>query len=181
MAQISINLLPQELAVEEKKRAKFLKVQAFGVATILLLIFLASLTIALRILQSQNIRQVQANLSQTEEKISDLKDRQVSLFILKDRLTTIEKFLGVPSKQSSIYQLINKLLPSQVIVSSMSVDRAGEVLIVAVVPETDILDNLITSLLSKERNEDKISQVNIENLNRGRDGIYRISLKVKPK
>lgn len=179
--QISINLLPQEIKAEEIKRTKFVKVQAFGVATVLVFIFLASLMLALRILQNQNIKQIQANLSSTEQLIADLAGRQASLFIIKDRLTTIEKYFGVSSKQVTVLRLISGLLPAQVTLNSMTVDRSGEVLIVAVLPEADVLDNLITSLTSKEKNEDKISQVSMDSINRGRDGVYRVSFKVKPK
>lgn len=181
MAQISINLLPQEFTAEEIKRSKFLKVQAFGVTIILILVFLASLTIALRVLQSQNIKQVQAQISGSEEKISDLKDRQASLFILKDRLTTINQYLGVSSKQATIYKLVSKLIPAQVAVSSETVDRGGEVLLVAVVPDATSLDNLIASLVNSQTNEDRVKEVSIENLSRGKDGIYRVSLKIRPK
>ena len=181
MPRIAINLLPIEFRVQELKRAKFYKIQAFGVVTILLVVFLSSLTIALRILQSQNISQIQNKLTQSEQRIADLKSIQGSLFLLKNRLTVINQYLEIPSKQVQMYKLIAELLPATVSVGSIFVDKGGEILILAVVPDSVSLDHLITNLISKESNQDKISKVSLENISRGKDGIYRLSLKVKPK
>lgn len=181
MGTLSINLLPPEFRSEEVKREKFYKIQVIGVAVILFMAFLASVTVALRILQSHNITQVQAQLSQEEQKIEQLKDKQASLLILKNRLTTISKYLGVSSQQAAIFELVNRLLPAPVYVSSLSVDRLGQVLISAVVPDAITLDKMILDLTSPQTNQDKISQVSIDSLNRGKDGIYRLSLKIKPK
>ncbi len=57
MFKIEINLLPLECRVEENKKARFYKIQAIGVVIILLLIFLSSITVALGVLQSQNLSQ----------------------------------------------------------------------------------------------------------------------------
>ncbi|MDP3758371.1 MAG: hypothetical protein Q8Q86_01500, partial [Candidatus Daviesbacteria bacterium] len=67
--KISINLLPLEIIELEIKKTKFYKIQFVGIAVILSLVFLASLTVALRILQSRNISEVQAKLSQIEQKV----------------------------------------------------------------------------------------------------------------
>lgn len=181
MEKISINLLPLEYAAEEIKKAKFYKVQLLGVAAILLVVFFASLTVALRILQSQNLRQVQAALSQEEEKVSQLKDRQAALLVIKNRLSTINQYLGVTSKQVSTYNLLNQLLPSQLGISSLSVNRSGDAFVVALAPDSFTLDKLVSNLISKEDSAQKILQVSIDTLTRGKDGIYRISFKIKMK
>lgn len=181
MAKIAINLLPLEFRSEEIKRAKFVKIQTIGVATILLMIFLSSLTVALSILQSQTNQKIQAKLARAEQKVTDLKDIQVSLSLLKNRLTTINQFLGIPSNQVEIYKLVYELLPESVSVNAFSVDKAGEVSISAIAPDGETIDELVANLLSRDLTSDKIKQVNIETLNRGRDGIYRLSFKVKPK
>lgn len=180
MATISINLLPAEFTAEQVKKAKFYKVQAVGVAAILLMVFLSSLTVALRILQSHNISEAQATLSEKEQQVSDLKGRQASLFLLKNRLTTVSKYLGVPSKQASVYKFIDDLLPPTVGINSLTVDKSGEILILAVVSDVITLDNFINTLISNEGDQSKVSQISLDNLNRGRDGIYRVSLKIKP-
>lgn len=180
MAKIAINLLPIEFRVEELKNAKFYKVQIIGVVTILLVIFLSSLTIALRVLQSQNILKLQNNVAASEQKISDFKDTQVSLLLLKDRLITINQYLGNSSSQVQMYKLVASLLPATVSISAISIDQSGQISILATAPDVNSLENLIVSLTSKETNEDKIKQVSLESINRGKDGLYRLSLRIKP-
>lgn len=179
MQKIAIDLLPTEFRAEEKKKAKFYKIQAAGVVLILLTIFLSSLTIALRILQSQKISQIQTKMSEAEQRISNQKTTQASLLLLKNRLTTINQYLGVPSKQAEIYSLLEKLLPVSSTVNTLSIDKSGEALVLATVPDGISLDNLINNLISKEVNQDKIKGVSIDSLSRAKDGTYRISLKIK--
>lgn len=181
MTKIAINLLPEEFRKEELKRAKFYKIQSIGVATILFMIFLASLTVALRVLQSNEIQNVKNGLTKSEQRISDLKTSQSKLTLLKNRLTTINEYLGVSSKQVQMYNLMGKIIPASVSINLISVDKNGETLILAQAPDGGSIDNLITSLTQGETNQDKITSVSIESLNRSKDGIYRISFKVKPK
>lgn len=181
MAKIAINLLPIEFRTQQITAARFYKIQAVGVAAVLVMFFLSALTIALRFLQSQNISQIQNKVIASEQKISDLKNTQGSMLLLKNRLTTINQYLGTASKQAQMYQLITTLLPASFSVSSISVDKDGEILISGVVPDSASLDNLINNLTSQSSNQDKISQVSLESINRGRDGVYRLSLKIKPR
>lgn len=181
MAKITINLLPLEFREQDLKNAKFYKVQIIGIAIVLLMIFLSSLTVALRILQGQTISQIQSQLSQSEQRISNLKNTQASLLLLKSRLATINQYLGTPSLQTQNYKIINKLFPPSISISSISIGNGGEILILANAPDGSSVDSLITNLTSKDNNEDKISQISLENINRGKDGIYRLSLKVKTK
>lgn len=180
MAKIAINLLPIEFRIEETKSRKFLKIQTIGIAVVLLMVFLASTTVALAILQSKNISEIQSQVAASEARIESLKSTQGSLLLLKNRLTPIREYLGKPSLQTAMYDLTFKLLPETISINSISVDKGGEVLILATASDGDSLDRLITNLTSKESNEGKISQVSLESANRGKDGVYKVSLKIKP-
>lgn len=180
MSKITINLLPPEAITEELKKAKFYKVQAVGIATILTLAFLTSLTVALRVLQSRNITEVQAQVSQTQQRVSELKGTQASLVLLQNRLAVIGEVYGTSSKQTAIYKLIDKLLPSSAVINSITIDKTGEVVFSALVPNVVSLDQLISNLSNKDSNDSKINQVAIESLNRSKDGVYRVSIKIKP-
>ena len=179
--KIAINLLPIEFRAQQIRSASFYKIQAFGVTIILVMIFLSVLVVALRFLQSQNILQIQNRVSAEEQKISDLKNTQGSLLLLKNRIITISQYLGTASKQAQMYQLITTLLPESFSVSSISVGKDGEILISGVVPDSSSLDNVISNLTSQSSNQDKISQISLDTISRGRDGVYRLSLKIKPK
>ncbi|MBI2020286.1 hypothetical protein HYS94_02590 [Candidatus Daviesbacteria bacterium] len=176
---ININLLPQEFTFERSKKVRFFKIQALGVAILLFFIFLSSLTVALRILQSRNIDLVRTKLSAVEQRITSEIDKQGSVLLVKDRLNTINQFLGVSSEQASIYKLITSLIPAGVLVSNMSIDKNSDVTLQITVPDANSLDNLISSLLNTEKNEGKITKIDVENLSRAQGGIYRVGLKVK--
>ncbi len=177
---ISINLLPAEFTQKEIKREKFAHIQTAGIVVILFMVFLSSLTVALRILQSKNINLVQNQVALAQHQVSTLKDKQESLVILKNRLTAINQYLGTPSKQTSILLLLSKFL-TPVSVNSISVDKTGDAIVIFTSPDSLTLDNLITNLMNKDVNGDQISSVSIDSLNRGRDGLYRVSLKIKAK
>lgn len=180
MAKISINLLPPEIMAQELKKARFYRIQLVGITIILVMVFLASLTVALRILQSRNIAVIQATLAEQEQKVSDLKDTQVALFLLKNRLNVIDQYFGISSQQSSMYSLLDKLIPDSVSVNAVTIGKNGTVTLLATVPDSAILDSLVNNLVTKETNEGKISQVSLDALNRGRDGFYRVSFKITP-
>ncbi|MBI2334600.1 hypothetical protein HYU96_02250 [Candidatus Daviesbacteria bacterium] len=179
MAKISINLLPQEYLSNEIKQAKFHKVQLLSSAAIVLVAFLATIAVGIRYLQSQNIRAVEAKIVEGEEKVIELAGRQTSLFLIKNRLSTINQYLGITSKQVSTYALLERLLPSRIGISALTVDRSGDAQLVAVVPDILTLDDLISDLTSDSSG--KISRVSVESLNRGREDTYRISLKIQTK
>lgn len=181
MAQISINLLPAQFTKERLKDIKFYKIQAIGVGLILLTIFFSSLVVALRILQSQRIKQVEGNLATAQQKVGLFKDKQVALMALKNRLAYIDQYMGTSSVQAGLLNLLNAILPPTLAVNSLVIDRSGEVALSAIIQDSSTLDQIITDLTNKDKNQNKISKVSIDSLNRSRDGVYRVNLKIKPK
>lgn len=179
MIKIAVDLLPLEYRQQNLENAKFYKIQKIGITVILLMFFVSSITFTLGILQSQNIQIIQKGIAASEAKITELKGREQSLNLLKNRLTVIDQNLGVPSSQTQSYQLVTNLLPKEVSLVSISVNKSAEVLAQVSVPDVETLEKLIGNLTSRETNEDKISHLSLENIQRGRDGIYRLSLKIK--
>lgn len=180
MAKISINLLPSEIMARELKEAKFYKLQFAGIAIVLVMVFLASLTLALRILQNQSLAAIQATVAEEGQRVSDLKETQASLLLLKNRLNVINQYLGIPSAQSTMYELLEKLIPFSISVNALSIDKGKGVTILATAPDSFALDDLVNNLTNQETNEGKISQISVEALNRGRAGFYRVSFKFVP-
>lgn len=180
MQKLTIDLLPAEFKAQEIKKNKFYRIQSIGVAVVLLTSFLASMTIALRILQNQQIKRAQARFDEASQKVTDLRTTQGYLLLLKNRLTTINQYLGTASKQAQMYSLVEKLLPGSVSLNTISVEKTGETLILGTSIDANALDLFLNNLLSKETNQNKIKGVNMETFNRGKDGIYRISLKIIP-
>ena len=141
--RLSINLLPIEYTGLQKQYEKFYKVQAFSIAIILILGFLASITVALRVFQSQQVRVAQADLDNFTNKVTNLKPKEASLVILKNRLSTIDQISSLPSKQRSLYVLVNKLLPASLQISSISIEASGDMLLTIVSPDYFSIDNLL--------------------------------------
>lgn len=180
MAQnFSINLLPVEFITEEAKKNKFYKLQALGIALVLFMIFLSILTISLRIFQSNTIKSAQVTAANAEGKVSAQADKQAQLVLLKNRLNAIDQYLGTSSKQVEMYNLLDSLIPSSFTVNTISVGVDGKILISAVTFDPFALDSMFSAFLDKEKNEGKISKVAIENISRGRDGIFRVSFSVE--
>ncbi|MBI2017864.1 hypothetical protein HYS92_02330 [Candidatus Daviesbacteria bacterium] len=179
MAYISINLLPIEFREEQLKASRFYRIQAIGISIILLTVFFASLTVALKILQSQAVASAQSLVSQRQRAVEDFKTIQASLLLLENRLKTVSQFAGVPSKQNSTYQDLTKVIPPAASISSLSIDKEGNALIVAAVSDLNTLDIMFTNMIDEEMG--RFSEVSIESLSRARDGVFKVSLKLKPK
>lgn len=171
MEKISINLLPQEFISEQIKKGKFYKIQAIGVMIVLLMIFLSILTLSLRVLQSGSLNAASLRADEAEKRVSTLVPKQAQLVLLKNRLQAIEGYIGKPSKQAEMYGLTRNLLPANLLVNQISVGGKGEVLISAQTSNVQDIDGLVESLLD--------FNVVIDSFNRGRDGIFRISLRVE--
>lgn len=179
MANISINLLPIEFRQEELKRSKFYRIQFIGILVVLVTVFLSSLTVALRVLQSQNIASAQTEVTQKQKEVEGFKNIQASLFLIQNRVKTLGQFTGILSRQNLTYQNLNKTLTPSVTLSSLSVDTEGNALIIAAVNDILALDSFLSNLINKE--DSAFKEVSIESLSRSRDGAYRVSLKLTPK
>lgn len=177
--KISINLLPVEVLTKQLSKAKYNKVQAIGIIVIMTMVFLSLATIALRIVQNKSIVDISTKVAAAQQQVSSLKNTQATLLLLKNRLQTISLYWGVPSGQTALYQLINELVPSSVVIDSIGIDKSGEVTFLALAPDSNSLEALMENLTSKEASEGKISQISIDSLSRGRDSFFRISFKVQ--
>ena len=174
---MSINLRPIENTTDRlaNQRRKF--VQTISLITLLTLFFMASLVVTLRILQSQNLKNVTTQSLEQENKISSLRDRESTLVLLKDRLNLISKLTANPSKQKQIYDLIVNKIPPSVNVSSIILDGSSNLSLSASTADFHSLNTLF-SALSEDQTFKEISGINVESLSRGKDGLFRISLKL---
>ncbi len=179
MEKITINLLPPEVNLAQKQGQKFYKIRVLSIAVMVILTFLSSTVFALRILQSQNLTLAREKFEQAQGKVSELKDQEAKLQVLKSRVTNIRQIKSNPSKQSQLFNLISAIIPPSIIVNSFGADRAGNVNLSAITADYLSLDLFLRDLVDPQINEGKIGAVDIENLSRGRDGVYRTNLKIK--
>lgn len=180
MANISINLLPIEFRAEEVKRTKFYKIQIIGIAAILIFVFLSSLTVALRILQSQNIALAKNTVSKQEIRVEEFKGTQATLILLQNRLSAIKRYANNFSKQNETYQAVTESLPSSVLINSLNIDKDGSASFVAAIADVSSLEKLFSAIL-KSQEDDQFTDASIDTLSMGRDGVFRLSIKLKAK
>lgn len=178
MQKISINLLPIEFRIIQEREKQFYKIQAISIIVLLLFIFLASTTVALGFLQSQDVKKAQVNLTSAENTVSSLKGKESSLLVLKNRISSISEVQKEPSKQRVMYELVDSLIPADVSINSFAVDKTGDVLISGFFLDILSFDNFVQDLVNPEKNQGKIKEVDVDSLSRARNGQYRMNLKV---
>lgn len=179
MQTISINLLPEEFTKKELVKKKFYKIQSLSMAALIVLIFVGSLAISLRILQNQSIASAKTQLTQTENRVSALKGKEGAVVILKNRTDTISRVKENPSKQLLSYSLINNLLPADVSVSSLTIDQIGDITISIATSNQALLDSFLSDLTTNQKNFNLVERVNLDSISRSKDAIYRTTLKIK--
>ena len=176
--KFSINLLPAEYAVAYSSNVRFQKIQRIGIGILILLIFLSSLTFALSIFQNSNILQANNSLQAAESVVSQFKSQEESLVLLKDRLNNLQRISSTPSRSNIMYNLINVLMPASLTPTLIVTDTFGNNSLTVVTTNSTDVDNFILTLIDPQKNQGLISKVNVESLSRGKDGVYRVNLKI---
>jgi Tfp pilus assembly protein PilN len=180
MKGISINLLPEIEVSVRKQTQKNQLIKTISISTLLLLFFLSSLILTLRVLQTRTITRIQSEAFASEQQIEGLKDKESILVLLKDRLDQIEKISGVPSKQREMYEQVVNKLPASISYSAIAIDAGGNLSLAVVAPSQAELTNLFKVLESEETFE-KVANISVESLSRGKDNSYRASLEISSK
>lgn len=175
MATININLLPFEDAIRQKKEGRFKIIQRISIFLLISLIFLATAGFITLYLQKQNINKVESQAYSAEQDVASLKDKEAALFVLKNRLVTINQLLKVPGQQADIYEMVVQNLPRSVSIASVVIDKNGNIIQSLVVPDGATLDSILDSYLAKA------TKIDVESLSRGRDSVYRVNLKIQTK
>ena len=180
MDKVDINLLPTEVSVEQKKQAKFSRIQAISIGVLLLLILVASLSVALRIFQAQQLAKLGKDAKTLEEKVNTFKDKEAILVLLKNRVTAIAQLVSSGKNPNIMFNLITDKIPGSATITAISVDKVGNVILSLVVPNSSSMEETLAALTSADSFE-KITKIDIESLASGTDGAYRINLKIHTK
>lgn len=173
-----INLLPAEYAQVYAAEERFRKIQQLGIGILALLIFFSSATFTLSLLQTSNILQAQTKLQAAEGAIDQFKPQEESLVLLKDRLNNLQKLSTGPSQSSAMYSLISSVLASSITPTLIVTDTSGNLSLSLMALSSNGIDNLITALVDPQKNHGLVSKVELENLSRAKDGVYRADLKI---
>lgn len=180
MEKITINLIPAEFAQKQRTQGRYGRLQLVGILLVLLVFLLASITFALSIIQNQNINVLAGNVKKLEDKVASYREKEGALLLLKNRLTNIGSHKS-ESRPRLIYEFVSSNIPEGIYTSSISINSGGYVLISASTQQKDSLDEFINSVVRSEEGKALIASAVFENLNRGRDGLYRVNIKITAK
>lgn len=175
---ISVNLLPKLEAEVLARQKKFRKIQLFGTTVVVILFFLVSITFALAFIQNFRLKKSEANLKHAKEQVEQFKSKEISLLVLKDRLKEIDRLQSKPSKQALLYKLLNNIVPASIRINVINIDRNSNGDLISTAQDVKAVDLFLNDLLDKQKNEDLIKSLSLDNFSRNRDGIYRIALKL---
>lgn len=181
MDKLKINLIPPEIREKAKKEAKRSVLARISVGLLGLLILLTSGLLALIIFQNVTLQNLTREIDQERSKIVALKDKEVAVFFLKNRLNSINKFSSSNTKQGQNYDLINSLFPTGADLTSVQIDKTDKILLTGETTSAQNLDLLFDNLTDPKMNEGKIASVLVDSLSRTPNGIIRFNLSINMK
>lgn len=178
MINISINLLPKEILLQRQQNTKLRFLTVLSMGLLILLIFLSSATLAMRIAQNLEFRKASDNVVYAQEREASLKSKEAQLVFLKERLSLIDSFSQKDKKIKEMFNLVLNLIPLDIQISELSVDKTGNMVILLSTNNLFSLEKMTEDLGNKEKNSNLIKKISMEGLTRGKDGIFRFSLKI---
>jgi hypothetical protein len=176
MRKLSINLLPPELEENKKKARKRAFVFRISVGILALMIILSISGLVLDIVQGLALQNEKKRVDVVKAQVSNYKDQEGLLLILKDRLGVISSLLNVDTPHAKAFTLITTLTPANVVIQTFSIDKKGAILLGGEADNPQSLQRLFDNLTSPKVNENKITNVKLDSLNVSDDASIRFNL-----
>ncbi|MDO8429127.1 MAG: hypothetical protein Q7S88_00675 [Candidatus Daviesbacteria bacterium] len=177
MNRIKVNLLPAEILIERKKSLKLTLLNKLSISMLVILLFLASASLALRFTQSEKFKNINENLVFAEGKVTSLKGKEAKVVALKQRLRSIDTLLSADSKIREIFDLAVSS-SSGVDILDVSISKNGNMTISFSSDNLEGIEGLIINMINKGREKNLISEIFLEGLTLGKDGFYKFELRV---
>jgi hypothetical protein len=174
-----INLLPKETLIASRESDRIRLVNRITISIFMTLLFFTSVTLTMRFLQNLQYTKATGNLVSAQEQYSSLKDKEGYVYLLKQRLGLIEN-LTSDNKKTAILNTVMSLIPSDISLTVISVNRTGGVTLTASTTSIDSFNSFVSALNSKEKNSNLISTVDLDSLSLGKDSVVRFSLTISP-
>lgn len=181
VSKMSINLLPQEILAERRQGSKLSILNKLSIGLLVLMVFLSSSTVALKLSQNKQLQTTQDNLVHAQTAANSLQPRAVQVASLKQRLGTVQSLEGKDAKIKAIFNLIAALTPADIRVADLNVDANGQMTMAATTQSLSSFGTLIAALKDKGKTSGLIAKVELDGLSIGRDSTYRFGLKIAQK
>ncbi len=167
MQNISINLLPKELRVSREQEVRKSKFNKLSVGFLILTIILTVGVLLLKTTQVFNTRSINREIKDTQQKIGNYKTEEGLLYMLQDRLDTIQSTNSKASGPVLAFNLTEKLLVPGITINSFNVDKSNNIQLTGQADSLDSLQKFFNNLVDSSQNEGRIMNVKINSLGRG--------------
>lgn len=178
MDKIKINLLPPEIKEKAKREAKQSLINKISIAFLGGLILITSSILAQVISQGATVNFLNSEIEKEKSRIQSQNDKEAIVFLLKNRIDTINQFANNRYKQQEVFDFINSLFPQGIAIKRVSIDKTTKVVIGGETDETLALQAFLSNLTNPQINGGKIAFVIVENLNKSLSGKINFELSV---
>jgi Tfp pilus assembly protein PilN len=176
--KISINLLPQEVLLQRVQNSKLVFINKVSIAVLVFVIILTGGVFALKISQNNLFTATNQKLSEAENQVGSMKQKEEQLYILKKRLASIEALLGTDEKIKTMFNLLLFTIPQGVIVNEITLDKNSNMAVSLSSSSLASIQALFNNLSNKEKIGSLISKVDLDGISLGKDNTYRFSIKI---
>jgi len=181
MANLSINLLPQELTAEKKQHQKANAVVRLCVIVLVLIIVAAGIVLSFRFAQNAQLGKTQSQINDTKQQINtpENSQREGLVVTLDSRLDSLNQInsLSYPAQYS--FTMLSKMLPTNVAVVSFAVDKKGKSQVQIKTPDTASLTQFLNNLMDPGQNNQKITSASVVGISTdNKTGQYNVSLEL---
>src|SRR3989344_2808936 len=161
MDKLRINLIPPELKELAKKDAKRSLVNRISILLLGVLILITSGILSVVVYQSMVLDSLNDSLAQEVSKLDSVKDKEVIVKLLKNRLDVINQFTSSRYKQGEIFNIITNLIPPGIKVASIQINKTPVIVITGETEDSQIFNSLLGNLTDPKINEGKITSVGV--------------------
>lgn len=180
MGGISVNLLPKDVILRRKQNSRLTLITKISTSLLLMLIFFTSATIAIRMVQRNDLQSAQQNLVHAEDKVKSFSLKEEQAIALKNKLDIIQSIMGGDTKRKEIFNTVVHLTPSDIQITDAIVDSSGAMTVSLKGSSISSIETLFSNLGKKESGLD-LSQLNLDGISLGKDSVYTFALKIVPK
>ena len=167
MDRISINLLPSDLKENSQIKKKKKLINLISIFFLSGLIVLTLGLIIFSVLQNKKLTEEKLAVKNLENSLTNLKETEAAVVILKKRLSIISSIMNQPSPQTDSFLIITGLMPENLEVQTINIDQPNIVNIQGFAPNAETMQKFLDNLTDPTINEGKIAKTAISNLNRG--------------
>lgn len=170
MANLSINLLPQELTAEKKARQKSALVIQVCVILLVLLIVSAGIILSFRFAQTAQLTKLKSQTESTRAQINTPENskKEGLVVTLNSRLDNLATLNNTSYPASYSLSLLTKMLPPGITIVSFTVDRKGDAQLQVNTPDTATLFTLLNNIMDPNLNEQKFTSAAIDTISLNR-------------